>query len=431
MTTFQHVLIIGYVWPEPNSSAAGSRMMQLIQAMQSQGWPITFASPAQLSEHMVDLAEMGIACQAIELNSESFDTYISELNPGLVIFDRFMMEEQFGWRVEKFCPNALRVLNTEDLHSLREARQKMIKKGKSFDLSNANKVSQNLHTDLAIREVAAIFRSDLTLMISPIEVTLLTEHFQVPKQQLMYLPFMLTPPPQDDVDSLPSFEEREHFISIGNFRHAPNWDVVLQLKQHIWPLIRKQLPKAQMHIYGAYPPPKATQLHNEKQGFLIKGWADDAKRVIKNARVLLAPIRFGAGIKGKLSDAMECGTPSITTEVGSEGMLLDSTDPKLQWNGEIISLEQMLAQPQVYADAAIKAYQDSQEFSQFQQRGFEILAKQYDKATWQDNFIAHLKSQSEKKEVLRKDNFFGLMLRHHSMKSTQYMAQWIEAKNKT
>ena len=429
MTTFQHVLIIGYVWPEPNSSAAGSRMMQLIQAMQSQGWPITFASPAQLSEHMVDLAEMGIACQAIELNSESFDTYISELNPGLVIFDRFMMEEQFGWRVEKFCPNALRVLNTEDLHSLREARQKMIKKGKSFDLSNANKVSQNLHTDLAIREVAAIFRSDLTLMISPIEVTLLTEHFQVPTQQLMYLPFMLAPLPQEEIDSLPSFEEREHFISIGNFRHAPNWDVVLQLKQHIWPLIRKQLPKAQMHIYGAYPPPKATQLHNEKQGFLIKGWAEDAKFVIKNARVLLAPIRFGAGIKGKLSDAMECGTPSITTEVGSEGMLIDSTDQKPQWNGEIISLEQMLAQPQVFADAAINAYQNSEKFSQSQQRGFEILAEQYDKATWQDSFIARLNAHQQEKEVLRQNNFFGLMLRHHSMKSTQYMAQWIEAKN--
>ena len=92
MPSFQHVLIIGYVWPEPNSSAAGSRMMQLIQAMQSQGWPITFASPAQLSEHMVDLESLGIHCQSIELNSESFDTYISELNPDLVIFDRFMME---------------------------------------------------------------------------------------------------------------------------------------------------------------------------------------------------------------------------------------------------------------------------------------------------------------------------------------------------
>ncbi|MEH6449097.1 MAG: glycosyltransferase family 4 protein [Oleispira sp.] len=424
MPRFQQVLIIGYVWPEPNSSAAGSRMMQLIMTMQAQCWPITFASPAQLSEHMVDLEGLGITCQGIELNNESFDDYITELNPDLVIFDRFMMEEQFGWRVEKFCPHALRVLNTEDLHSLREARQKAMKKGTTFDITKPSEVSQFLHSDLAIREIAAIFRSDLTLMISPVEVALLIEHFQVPEQQLMYLPFMLSPAQEDDIKQLPNFEDREHFISIGNFRHAPNWDIVLQLKQHIWPLIRKQLPKAQMHIYGAYPPPKATQLHNEKQGFLIKGWAEDAKAVLKKARILLAPIRFGAGIKGKLSDAMECGTPSITTTIGSEGMLF-----QLPWNGEVINIQTMLSNPQAFADAAIKLYQDDQRFITYQKHGFNLVQQQYDKALWQPILIERLLLQLNQRLALRQANFTGQMLRHHSMKSTQYMAQWIEAKN--
>ncbi|MFT6188907.1 MAG: glycosyltransferase involved in cell wall biosynthesis [Oleispira sp.] len=435
MNTVNRVLIIGYVWPEPNSSAAGSRMMQLITAMRAQDWQVTFASPAQLSDHMADLSEHDVTCQAIELNNESFDQYITELNPDMVIFDRFMMEEQFGWRVEKFCPTAMRVLNTEDLHSLREARQKAVKKGDSFQLSSAQsstsepskakQLAQYLHSDLAIREVAAIFRSDLTLMISPVEVELLVEHFKVPQQQLMYLPFMLTPLSDDHIATLPTFDDREHFITIGNFRHAPNWDVVLQLKQHIWPLIRKQLPKAEMHIYGAYPPPKATQLHNAKQGFYIKGWAEDAKAVMKQARLCLAPIRFGAGIKGKLSDAMECGTPSITTELGCEGMLQDQL-----WNGEIINSQEMINNPQVFADAAVKAYQNESAFIQHQQKGFAILAKQYDKTYWQEQFINRLIEQSETLASSRNNNFFGLMLRHHSMKSTQYMAQWIEAKNK-
>jgi glycosyltransferase involved in cell wall biosynthesis len=436
MSNIMQVLIIGYVWPEPNSSAAGSRMMQLISAMRAQDWQVTFASPAQLSDHMADLSEYEVTCQAIELNNESFDHYISDLNPDLVIFDRFMMEEQFGWRVEKFCPNALRVLNTEDLHSLREARQKAVKKGELFTLSNPEQIAHYLHSDLAIREVAAIFRSDLTLMISPVEVNLLIEHFQVPKQQIMYLPFMLEPLAKEHIEQLPNFEERENFITIGNFRHAPNWDVVLQLKQHIWPLIRKQLPKAEMHIYGAYPPPKATQLHNEKQGFYIKGWAEDAKTVIKNARLCLAPIRFGAGIKGKLSDAMECGTPSITTELGSEGMLIDASSndwnntSNSDWNGKVINSQEMNENPQVFADAAIKAYQDKPSFIRYQKNGFDILEKQYDKNYWQEAFINRLQKQYENLDATRKSNFFGLMLRHHSMKSTQYMAQWIEAKNK-
>lgn len=425
-----HVLIIGYVWPEPNSSAAGSRMMQLIMAMKEQGWNITFASPAQHSDHAVDLQSIGITRQSIELNNSSFDTFVNELSPDLVIFDRFMMEEQFGWRVEKFCPSAMRVLNTEDLHSLREARQTAVKKGYELDLSNQAQIAQYLHSDLAIREVAAIFRSDLTLMISPVEVNLLIEHFQVPKQQLMYLPFMLPTLSESHTKALPSFDERAHFISIGNFRHAPNWDAVLQLKQHIWPLVRKQLPKAEMHIYGAYPPPKATQLHNPKQGFLVKGWADDAQLVVKSARILLAPIRFGAGIKGKFSDAMTCGTVSITTQIGSEGMLLEDNN----WPGEVVFLGQQDDQDDAgfyarFADAAVKLYQDEASYKAHQKKGFELLNQQYDKTYWQDQLIERLNRQLEQLPQLRQSNFLGLMLRHHSMKSTQYMAQWIEAKN--
>jgi glycosyltransferase involved in cell wall biosynthesis len=432
MSNSKHILIIGYVWPEPNSSAAGSRMMQLISAMRAQEWQVTFASPAQLSEHMADLQQWDVSCDAIELNNESFDNYIKALGPDMVIFDRFMMEEQFGWRVEKFCPQALRILNTEDLHSLREARQQAIKKG---EVLNLNTDTSLLHTPLAIREIAAIHRSDLTLMISQVEVDLLRNHFNVAKQLLLHLPFMLDAISETEQDQLPCFEQRQHFISIGNFRHAPNWDAVLQLKQHIWPLIRKQLPKAEMHIYGAYPPPKATQLHNAQQAFHIKGWAEDAKAVIQQARVCLAPLRFGAGIKGKLSDAMQCGTPTVTTSIGSEGMLAFNNENKSQhesliWNGEIIDTQEMMANPQSFADAAIKLYQDENMFKTYQDNGFILVKQQYDRSYWQAVFIQALLKQQDQLETLRQGNFTGLMLRHHSMKSTQYMAQWIESKNR-
>lgn len=429
MNNSMSVLIIGYVWPEPNSSAAGSRMMQLITAMRNQDWDIIFASPAQHSEHAVDLEALGIRKKNIELNNVSFDEYINELNPDIVIFDRFMMEEQFGWRVEKFSPNSLRILNTEDLHSLRDARQTAIKKSDDFHISNPDHLVQYLHNDLAIREIAAILRSDLTLMISPVEISLLIEHFQVPDQQVMYLPFMLNSIHENDISMLPKFNDRAHFISIGNFRHAPNWDVVLYLKQKIWPLIRKKIPHAQLHIYGAYPPPKATQLHNKQQGFLVKGWAEDANKVIKNARVLLAPIRFGAGIKGKLTDAMICGTPSITTQIGAEGMLPVRGEDEQKWNGEIIALHEMMENPSVFADAAIEAYQNECNYAQLQHSGFKIINQQYNQSHWQKLFIDHLLLQKQRLTSLRKSNFLGLMLRHHSMKSTQYMAQWIEAKN--
>ena len=406
------ILIIGYVWPEPNSSAAGSRMMQLINSLQNADFLVHFATPAQTTEHMVNLKEMGISTSQIELNQSSFDDYIVSLNPDIVIFDRFMMEEQFAWRVEKYCPTALRVLNTEDLHSLRSARHKAVKSGQSFELSD-------MHSDLGIREIAAILRSDLTLMISEYEYQLLQDKFNVPAYQLMHLPFMLESIDQTKLDALPTFDERAHFISIGNFRHEPNWDAVLQLKTEIWPNIRKQLPLAQLHVYGAYPPPKATQLHNEKQGFLIKGWAKDANQVMQNAKVCLAPIRFGAGIKGKLVEAMQNGTSSITTSVGAEAMHGD-----LQWNGAICD------DKETFIQSAVSTYQNESDWRQNQTKGIKILSQFYNKEDWQDKFITRLKGSKLALDENRQQNFMGLMVRHHSLKSTQYMSQWIEAKNK-
>ena len=104
------VLVIGYVWPEPNSSAAGTHMMSLLNAFRAQNWQVEFATPALRTEHMVNLDDFGISSQSIALNCESFDDYVKAYAPDIVMFDRFMMEEQFGWRVDKHCPNALKIL---------------------------------------------------------------------------------------------------------------------------------------------------------------------------------------------------------------------------------------------------------------------------------------------------------------------------------
>ncbi|BBP43159.1 glycosyltransferase [Thiosulfativibrio zosterae] len=430
MTTLlaEKVLIIGYVWPEPNSSAAGTRMMQLIHSLQAQACEICFASPAKPGEHQFDLHSLGIQQQEILLNDSSFDDFLRQFQPGLVIFDRFMMEEQFGWRVEKHCPNALRILNTEDLHSLREVRQQMLKDAVKEDalghhlqpalcqdsMTLFNKMSGS---DLAIREISAILRCDLTLMISAFETNLLQTAFNLAPQLLFTLPFIY---PDASPNSKPSFENRQHFICIGNFRHAPNWDAVLTLK-HIWPQIRQALPNAELHIYGAYPPKKATELHNAKQGFYVKGWADDALTVVKSAKVMLAPLRFGAGIKGKLAEAMLCGTPSVTTPLGAESMCQSIEE----WNGAVVdSLD-------AFVEQAIALYQNPEIWQAAQLKGDALFEAQFAKKSFYEQALF------ERIQVLqnhlteeRKRNFTGKMLRHHLHKSTQYMAQWIEAKNK-
>jgi len=408
----KQVLIIGYVWPEPDSSAAGRRMMELIELFLGQGWAVEFASPAALSDHMPDLAALGITTRSIALNCSSFDQYVSELAPDIVVYDRFMMEEQFGWRVEEQCPQALRILDTEDLHCLRNARHQALKQGREVEWSD-------LCSEMAIREIAAIQRCDLTLMISSYEIELLQARFKVDPSLLHHLTFMLPPLDQQKKQQWPLFSDRHHFVTIGNFRHAPNWDSVLYLKQTIWPLIRKRLPEAEMHIYGAYPPKKATQLDNPKERFRVLGWAEDAEAVMRNARICLAPLRFGAGIKGKLVEAMLCGTPSITTSIGSEAM-----HGELPWNGAVVDDSEQIA------DAAVELYRDQALWQQCQLNGEAILQQFYDGEAQGRALLARIDSLIDDIDQHRLANFTGQMLRHHSMKSTRYMSQWIEAKNR-
>ena len=410
------LLVIGYVWPEPNSSAAGSHMQALLELFLDRGWQVTYASPAAKSEHSLCLASLGIARAEIELNNASFDEFLVALNPSVVLFDRFMMEEQFGWRVEQQCPQALRLLDTEDLFCLRHARQEHFKTHQKI---NPELTPQLLFSEMAQREIAAIYRCDLSLIISEFELQLLTRRFGVDPALLVYCPFMLEPVTPALQQQLPSFAQRQHFIAIGNFRHPPNWDAVLFLQQQLWPLIRQQLPKAELHIYGAYPPPKATALHNVRQGFLVKGWADSAKEVMQQARVNLAPVRFGAGLKGKLADAMACGTPSVTTSIGAEGMASE-----LPFAGAIIdNVEDMAA-------AAVALYQQADSWQAMQTAGFDIHNQRFNKQQHWQRIYQALEHCLECLEMHRLNNFNGTMLRHHQHKSTKYMAQWIEEKNK-
>ncbi len=402
------ILVIGYVWPEPNSSAAGSHMMSILRLYKQQNWQVEFATPSQPTEHMIDLASEGISSKNITLNCDSFDTYITEYQPDIVMFDRFMMEEQFGWRVEKNCPNALKILDTEDLQCLRHARHQSHKADREL-------TKEDLFSELAKREIAAILRSDISLIISSYEMELLVNTFKVDDSLLHHLPFMV------DLEKCPNktlpFSDRKHFMTIGNFRHAPNWDAVLYL-QKIWPLIRKRIPEVQLHIYGSYPPPKATALHNPKTGFFIKGWADNALTVMEESRICLAPLRFGAGIKGKLLDAMTMQTPSITTSIGSEGM--HDQEP---WPGVITD------DITEFVEAAVTLYNDEEAWLAAQKNALPLLDALYDSRQLGPKLISKI-IQTEKNLVQhRLNNFIGAMLKHHSMTSTKYMSQWIAAKN--
>lgn len=405
------ILIIGLIWPEPNATAAGTRMIQLVRYFLQMGYEIHFASTATMNELSYDLKSLHVSCLSIKLNCSSFDEQIQELAPDIVLFDRFLSEEQFGWRIQDSCPQALRILDTEDLHFLRRSRE----------LAHANKSDnwkQFLHNDIAKREIASMYRCDFSLLISEFEMNLLLEDFKIPPYLLFYLPFIDEAYAQVDYKSYPDFSKRKHFMTLGNFKHKPNADSVRFLRSHIWPNIRKKMPDCELHVYGAYVTEGIKQLESKDLGFYIKGWISNKQEAYVNYKVCLAPLNFGAGQKGKLLDAMYFGTPSVTTGFGAEGM--SSAE---RWNGFVTD------EREDFIEKAILLYCNKESWLQAQSKGAHILSSNYNSSVYEKKLTEKIQHLTEDLTSYRKQNFIGAMLMHHNLQSTKYLSKWIELKN--
>lgn len=404
------LLYLAAAWPEPASSAAGTRSLQLLSLFLEAGWRITFMCAAEKRPHSAELPP-GITALPLQLNDSRMDAHFASLQPDLVIFDRFMLEEQYGWRITRHCPQAKRLLDTIDLHSLRDIRQQACRAQRERQFSD-------WFCESALREVAAIHRSDLTLLISPAEAGILTRELQLAPELLHTLPFLLSRDEQSAALRSPGFHARRDFISIGNFRHPPNADAVRYLHDRLWPHIRHQCPDAALHLYGADLPPALKKMHRPENGFLLHGRAPDARAEMQRARVCLAPLRFGAGLKGKLLDAIRTGTPSVTSSIGAEGM--QGGHP---WPGTVTD------DPDAFVQAALHLYQDPQTW-QTAREPLAAVLQGFDLETHRQPFLERIDALMNQPPQSRPHQFTGALLRHHQHRSTEYLSRWIEAKNR-
>lgn len=397
------VAFIGTHFPEKNATAAGWRLHQIICFFQKGDYDSHFLAT---SETPNSNEFQGIKTHKITVNCSSFDQLIQMINPDVVIFDRFIAEEQFGWRVTENCPKALKILDTEDLHFLRKQRE---------DLYLKNKISKKT-TDIFKREMASILRCDLSIIISKFEYQLLTNDYKISENQLFYLPFVYAEP---KIQKVNPFSERKNFVFIGNFLHEPNWQTVLVLKR-IWPSIKAKLQDVELHIYGAYMPEKAKQLADKKSGFLMKGLADDVEILFNNYRVLLAPIPYGAGLKGKLFESMVYGLPNMTTTFGAEGFSFNEN-----WNGFIsddLTIE--------FIEKTFVLYNDESTWQKKQKIGFDIINQNYREDAFEKAFLKYINDLKRDLTRHREKHYLIGVLNHQTMQSTKFMNKWIEEKAK-
>lgn len=384
----------------------------MIDALGQAGFEVVVASAAENSkgrEFCRELERQGrVRVQPIVLNDSTFDQWVRELAPVGVIYDRLMIEEQYGWRVRAACPDAIQILDTIDLHFLRGSREQAYKKGGSLEWDQ----------DLVVRELSAIHRVDLAWLVSDFEKRLLETEFRVDPSRLALSRFAY---PKRPAAPLASFEGRAGFMFIGNFRHLPNLEAYRWLRREIWPAIRKRLPRAELRVFGAYPTQEVMEGHRPNEGFFVMGEAVELADAFGVARVALAPLPFGAGIKGKISDAWWFGLPVATTPLGAEGMFHQASS---RWGGLVAT------DAASFVDAAVRLHEDRGLWVESSAEGARILGAEFSGEAFSAGVSAGLE-QARRNFAIRDGDWLRRMLTHHSLETPRYFGRWIEAKEKT
>ena len=373
----------------------------------------------------IKVNEGWVKTQGIRANEKAFDEWVKEFAPSLVIYDRFIMEEQFSWRVRRVVENALHVLDTQDLHCVRKYRQMLVEKCEVDRFtSDVIKTEQEVahvmipsRNEGLCREIASILRSDVVLLVSSFEKQLLEERYGISPEKIVMAPFFYDLSKSKAED----FEKRSHFVSIGNYQHAPNADSILFLSR-IWPKIRKALPNVQFHSFGAYDTPAMLSLSKPEIGFHVKGRLKEERlsKTFLKSRVLLSPLRFGAGIKGKIADAWLHGLPVSTTQIGAEGM------DQLGFGGVVSSW----AYEEKFIKNSVALYQDKDLWEKSRDIGAQTLFQYFSNSLAPD-FVEKLLSVFEQ----RKKSFDLLqsVFLNESMQPYVQVSNYIEKKmrNKT
>ena len=374
-------------------------------------------------------------------------------NPTVVVFDRFYCEEAFSFRVKDICPQALRVVDMQDVHFLRTEREALALPSSSRSLADLLSYRPNSQSEAVLRELASIYRSDLTLVCSPVELDMLQSNYNIPPTKLSLAPFFIPSPSphKHSHETSSSFEQRKDVMMIGNWRHKPNVDAAVWAVEEIWPLVTRKLKVVQqvqgnggdtmeaispvkLKIYGAYPTGKAASLHRPKQNVESLGFAPNVSELCLSHRLMLAPLRFGAGLKGKIVDAWYHGLPVVTTPVGAEGMIrMRDGNSKSKNNGGSDGgwggLYNRESAGEI-ADAVVELYLNNNKarWLQCQQRGFQLLEELYDR----DGNLMIVKDAIEeglaKMQERRDGDVVGGMLWREQCRSTEFFSRWLELK---
>ncbi len=347
-----HVLVIDHRVPSPDRDSGSVRMWELLKALLELGCRVTFLPDNHLRW---DPYSDGLQSMGVEVLYSPFSVPAEIAAIGaqlkLAIVSRPQVATRYLHFIREFSPDARIVFDTVDLHYVREQRRAEL---------SGSPIAAAADTWREI-ELALVRVTDVTAVVSEPEREEVLR--QVPGSEVVVLPnanviARTVAPPAD----------RSGLLFVGSFEHLPNIDAAVWLVDSIMPRVRRELGDVTVTIVGADPKPEVLALAGP--GVEIAGWVEDMQPLLESSRVMVAPLRFGAGMKGKVTQSLANGLPVVTTTIGAEGL------------GAEDGREMLIADdPDEFAERVARAYRDDQLWSELSVAGQRLVERTCSPAT--------------------------------------------------
>lgn len=363
----RNVLVADYRLPMEDVSAGERATMGVIRDLVRFGYRVTFlpTNLAPVEKYQQQLESMGVRVITRNDGVSSPQQFIAQHGHafGLFYLIRVDVAEAILPIAHQVSPNARIVFHAPDLYFLREQRE--------AELFN-DPTQQRMAAETRRRELGIMRSSDLVVVVSPVEKELLQSVLpEKPVQvfQALYVPVAENPP---------GFAQRRDIFFLGGFAHRPNVQAVKWFAEDIWPLIHARLPNVTFHIVGAEAPAEVRAL-GKLPGIRYVGYVEDLAPVLNEMRLGVAPLCYGAGIKGKVAMTMGAGVPCICTDIAAEGMFLKDGIHTLIAND-----------PRRFADAVVSAYEDAELWNRLSANGREHIRRSFSEAANRSEMLAVL-----------------------------------------
>lgn len=344
------VLVLDIWTPTPDRDAGSIIALNLMLILRQMGFQVTFIPTGNFSYligYTQDMQRAGIEvlygtyCTSVKQhlsNSGGRYNLVFMFRPGTV--NNYLKD------VRKFCPQAKVLFHTQDLHFLRMTREAELFKDQGM---------QKAAGEMKLNEFSIIRKVDATIVVSTTELEIL--QLELPDEKIYVLPLIM-----DVCGSGKSFNERRDIVFVGGYQHPPNTDAVLYFVSEIMPILRRHLPGVRFIVVGSNPPPEIVALASDD--VVIAGFVKDLDPLLDQMRVAVAPLRYGAGIKGKIGMALALGLPTVATLCAAEGMPLSHGENILVAEGA-----------EAFAEAVIQLYQDEVLWNKISRNGL-VFAEQ-------------------------------------------------------